>query len=214
MEVLFILGRTRGSSLCPTPCAKEARNRLSVERERTMGNRKKKVKTAYDDSLPRIFVRSGFDMLVIMLMTCVLLGLIAFFCDRLDSDGIQLMLFCLAMVLPFSYGLPVLSLFSVWRQERILGIYWKDRSDNDRPEWERDWYLSYDRGGFILCHRAYIKRIIGSQEKVEIGSFDSGTVQCLRFEDISGKKHTVKFSSSDGEQNFRRWYEKRPSGDQ
>lgn len=175
-----------------------------------MGNSKKRKKTSYDDSLPRIFLWSGFDVFVIMLITCTVLGFIIFFYRRLDSDGIKLILFCLAMVVPFSYGLPMISLIKVLRQELRLGVYWKDRNDYERPVWERDWYLVYDRGGFILCHRAYIKRILGTKVESEITSFINGVVYCVMFEDINGKKCILKFSSVSLEQNFRQWYKKRP----
>ena len=48
------------------------------------------------------------------------------------------------MVVPCSYGIPLISLVKVWKQERRLGISWKERTDYDRSEWERDWYLDCD----------------------------------------------------------------------
>ncbi len=173
-----------------------------------MGKRKKKGKTAYDESLPRIFIWSGFDVFVSLLIICVGLGLIAFFCNRLDVDGIKLMPWCFLMVVSVSYALPMMSLLKVWRQERILGVYWKDRTDQDRPAQERDWYLAYNRGGFLLCHRAYIQHILGAKvirESTDLGHQD---VYCLSFEDICGKKHTLKFSSSNERKQFQQWYKK------
>lgn len=173
-----------------------------------MGNRKEEHKSIYYDSLSRIFVWSGFDMFVIMLIACVVIGMIVFFYNRLDSEGIKLMVFCLAMVVPCSYGLPMLSLFNVWRQERILGIYWKDRTDYNRPVQERDWYLACNRGGFLLYHRAYIQRILNAQVVEETTDLGRANVYCVKFEDIRGKTHTVKFSSSGEQKQFQQWYNK------
>ncbi len=173
-----------------------------------MKNHKKKAKTAYYDSLPRIFIWAGFDVFISLLIICVGVGLIAFLYNRLDTDGIKLMLWCFLMMVLFSYAPPMMSLLKVWRQEHILGVYWKDRTDQDQPVQERDWYLAYNRGGFLLCHRAYIQHILG--EKVITESTDLGhqDVYCLRFEDICGKKHTVKFSSAGERKQFQQWYKK------
>ena len=110
----------------------------------------KREKIIYDDSLTRIFLWSGFTMFMLLLIVCIIIGITVLFYRRSDSEGIKIILFCLALVIPGSYGIPFISLLKVWKQERRLGIYWKDRTDYDRPEWERDWYLTCDRGGFIL----------------------------------------------------------------
>ncbi len=170
-----------------------------------MGKRKK-GKTAYDESLPRIFIWSGFDVFVSLLIMCVGLGLIAFFCNRLDAEGIKLVLWCFLMVVPVSYALPMMSLFKVWRQERILGIYWKDRTDRDKPVQERDWYFVYHRGGFLLYHRAYIQRVLNTREIEQTTDWGREKIYCIRFEDICGKKHTIKFSSVREQKKFQQWY--------
>lgn len=173
-----------------------------------MANRKKK-KTSYDDSMVRIFIWSGFDVFVIMLITCIAIALIAFYCNRLDADGIKLVRWCFLMAFPVSYALPMISLLKVWRQERILGIYWKDRTDQNRPVQERDWYLYFDRGGFILCHWSYIQRILKSWVVEQTTGWGREKIHCVKFEDISGKKHTLRFSSSSEQKRFRQWYKKK-----
>lgn len=173
-----------------------------------MENRKEKHKNIYDDSLSTIFVWSGFDVLVIMLIACVIVGMIAFFCNRLNAEGIKLMLWCFLMVVPVSYTLPMMSLLKVWRQERILGLYWKNRTDQDRPVQERDWYLACNRGGFLMCHRVYIQCILNSWVVEQTTDWGREKVYCLRFEDVTGKKHTLKFSSSDELKRFQQWYKK------
>lgn len=99
-------------------------------------------------------------MFIIMLIICIIIGGIVLVYRRSDPEGIKIILFCMILVVPCSYGIPLYSLFKAWEQERRLGIYWKDRTDHDRPEWERDGYLTCDRGGFILCHRNFIRRIV------------------------------------------------------
>lgn len=117
-------------------------------------------------------------------------------------------LFCLALVIPGSYGIPFISLLKVWKQERRLGIYWKDRTDYDRPEWERDWYLTCDRGGFILYHRNFIRRIVGRQVETEIAEHARGKVYYVMYEDIDGKTHKLKFSSDSLASEFQYWFKK------
>lgn len=98
------------------------------------------------------------------------------------------------MAASVSYALPMVSLLKVWRQERILGVYWKDRTDQNRPIQNRDWYLSFERAGFLLYHRTYIQRIVNTQEIEQTTDWGREKLYCMRFEDIIGKKHTIKFS--------------------
>ena len=168
----------------------------------------KREKTIYDDSLTRIFLWSGFTMFIILLIVCIIIGATVLFYRRFDSEGIKIILFCLALVIPGSYGIPLFSLFKAWRQERRLGIYWKDRTDYDRPEWERDWYLTCDRGGFILCHRNYIKRIVGRQTETEIAEHVRGKVYYVMYEDMDGKIRKLKFSSDSLASEFQHWFKK------
>ena len=62
---------------------------------------------------------------------------------------LKIIIFCLAVLIPFSYGIPFISLLKAWKQQYKIGVYWKDRTDYHLPEWQREWYLTYDRGGFI-----------------------------------------------------------------
>ena len=135
-----------------------------------------------------------------------------FFTRRSDyKEGIKLIFFCLLMVIPCSYLLPLASLIKVWKQERSLGIYWKNRTDQELPEWERDWYLTCDRAGFILVHRAYIRHMKGSKAEIEdTGSYNRGKAYCAVFEDMNGKIRSLKFSSESVEKEFQQWYKKEP----
>lgn len=168
----------------------------------------KKERTLYDDSLLKIFIKSGSTVFIFLLIVFTAIYFLMLYKGYMASERIKLMKFCFVLTVLCSYGPATISMFKVWRQERTLGIYWKNRTDRDRPVQERDWHLDYDRGGFILCHRAYIKRILRSKMEKEITRFDRGMVYCMMFEDINGKKHTLKFSSKDGQQGFRQWYEK------
>lgn len=86
----------------------------------------------------------------------------------------------------------------------------KTGQDHDLPKWERDWYLDYDRGGFMLCHRDYIKRITGYREEMEIAENARGKVHYVLYEDIDGKKHKLKFSCESFAREFQKWFEKQP----
>lgn len=167
-----------------------------------------KERTLYDDSLLKIFIKSGSTVFTILLIAFTMIYFLMLYKGYMASERIKLVKFFSLFTVLCSYGQAALCMFKVWRQERTLGIYWKDRADRNRPVQEREWYLDYDRGGFILCHRAYIKRIIASKAERENARFGNGTVYCVMFEDINGKQHTLKFSSSDGQEAFRRWYER------
>ncbi|MBS6160258.1 MAG: hypothetical protein KIC52_03250 [Firmicutes bacterium] len=179
-----------------------------------MENTKKREKTIYDDSLSGIFFRSGLMMLVMLLIACVAIGAVVLFTGGSDSrEGIKLIFFCLLMVVPCSYVLPLVSLIKVWKQERSLGVYWKNRTDQELPEWERDWYLTCDRAGFILVHRAYIRHMKSSKVEIEdTGSYNRGKAYCAVFEDMNGKLRSLKFSSESVEKEFQQWYKKQPYG--
>lgn len=43
-----------------------------------MKQKAKRIRTIYDDSLPRIFLWSGFTVFVILLIACVIIGLLYF----------------------------------------------------------------------------------------------------------------------------------------
>lgn len=177
-----------------------------------MGNRKRKRKNNYDASLWNIFIRSGFDVFFAMLMVCIVVGLLAALYQRVESEAIRLISFCFVIAVAFSYFLPLCSLFQVWRQQRILGIYWKDRTDHDQPVSARDWYLAYNRGGFLLYHRAYIQCLLRSEVVEQTTDRGREKVYCIKFQDIRGKKHTIKFSSAQDRKKFRQWYESTPQG--
>lgn len=65
----------------------------------------KREKTIYDDSLTRIFLWSGFTMFMVLLIACIIIGITVLFYRRTDSEGIKIILFCLALVVPCSYGI-------------------------------------------------------------------------------------------------------------
>lgn len=162
----------------------------------------------YHDSLPKIFLKSGSTVFVILLIGCVALYFALLYCGWPAAERVKLTGFCFVFSVLCSYVPAVIGMFKVWQQQRTLGINWKDRNDHDRLAWERDWYLNYDRGGFILCHRDYIKRILGSHKEVEYNDYSRGTAHCVVFEDVNGKRRTLRFSSPSEEKSFRRWYKK------
>ncbi len=171
----------------------------------------KRERNIYDDSLPKIFLWSGLTVFVILLIVCVIIGVVIFFTNYNQDEGQKLLLACLALTVPGAYGLPLISLIKVWNLEHTLGVYWKNRTDQERPEWERDWYLTYDRGGFLLIHRNYIQCLTESKTELEdTGSHTKGTVYCILYKDINGSCHRLKFSAESGAREFQKWYKKQP----
>lgn len=83
-----------------------------------MKQKAKRIRTIYDDSLPRIFLWSGFTVFVILLIACVIIGAVIFFSHYNLDEGRKIILACLALAVPGSYGLPLISLIKVWNQER------------------------------------------------------------------------------------------------
>ena len=81
-------------------------------------------------------------------------------------------------------------------------------TDYDRPEWERDWYLTCDRGGFILYHKKFIRRIVGRQVETEIAEHARGKVYYVVYEDVDGKIRKLKFSSDSLASEFLHWFKK------
>ena len=111
---------------------------------------------------------------------------------------------------------PILSLLRTLEQEAALGIKYKNRADFNKDKNERDWYVDFVRGGFVLYHRNFIKRIIRSVRDEEIayanGNRVRSNVYILSFEDMNGKKRKIKFSTKSEEQAFRAWYRMGKSG--
>ncbi len=170
----------------------------------------KRRRTAYDDSLFRIFLWSGFDVLICLLSACGLIALIAHFSHRMTKDIQNLIIWCFVLTLPLSYFMPLVSLLKARKQERILGIFWKDRTDSHRPVCDRDWFLSFDLGGFLLCHRSYIQEILGFREVEQTTSNGRSTTYYVVCRNIQGKTCKFKFSSLYTQNNFLQWYGRHP----
>ena len=107
-----------------------------------MNNNRGGERTIYDESLFRIFLWSGFPIFMILLFACVAISGIVFIYRHSDPEGVKIIIFCFAVLIPVSYGSPFVSLFKAWKQQHKIGIFWKERTDHHLPEWKRDWYLS------------------------------------------------------------------------
>ncbi len=169
--------------------------------------------TMYDDSLPKIFLKSGSTVCILLLIVLGIIYLLMLHRDYPAAERMNLMTFLIAAVVPFSYGRAAVCLFRVWKQERTLGKYWKDRADRHRPMQERDWYLDYDLCGFVLYHRDYIRKIVETREKEQTTSEGRNTVYYVLTQDIHGKNHSLKFSSRSTRQRFLDWYERQMPAD-
>ena len=74
------------------------------------------------------FFTQGLCCPVMLLIACAAIGAVVFFTRRSDyKEGIKLIFFCLLMVIPCSYLLPLASLIKVWKQERSHGDIWKNQ---------------------------------------------------------------------------------------
>ena len=175
-----------------------------------MGNKNYKKTSLYDDSLGKLFWKSGMIGLIILafaeliiLFVCIYSGY-----DKQDTPVLLLLMWAFGMV--FLYLRTILSLLQVLRQQATIGIRWRDRADFDKPEYERDWYVMFDGGGFLLYHRNYIQKILRTLKEYQ-RSGDNHTREqwyTLFFEDITGKQRKIKFSSTALERDFRKWYKR------
>lgn len=175
-----------------------------------MGNKNYKKPSLYDDSLGKLFCKSGMIDLIILafaelmiLFVCIYRGL-----DKQDTPVLLLLMWVFGMVV--FYLRPMISFFQVLRQQAAIGIRWRDRTDFDKPEHERDWCVMFDGGGFLLYHRNYIRKILRTV-KEDQRSGDNHTREqwyTLFFEDITGKQRKIKFSSNTLEREFRKWYKR------
>lgn len=192
---------------------------MNIIRETTMGlHTKKKTKTNsafvndfYNYSLGKIFWKSSVMMLICMAVATVLISIVLLFSGRTDyEDMIKLLAFWVLLALVLSFTAPILSLLRTFEQEAIIGIKYKDRTDFQKDKNERDWYIDFVRGGFILYHRNFVKKILRTLKEEEIAygneNIERTKIYVLFFEDVHGKKRKITFSSTSEEQAFRKWY--------
>lgn len=169
----------------------------------------------YEYSLGRIFWKSSVPMLIFGFVCMAIIFIVMLFARRWEDMGKILAFFALLM-LCVVFIPPVLSLLRTLEQEAALGIKYKNRADFNKDKNERDWYIDFVRGGFVLYHRNFIKRIIRSVRDEEIayanGNSIRSNVYILSFEDINRKKRKIKFSAKSEEQAFRVWYRMGESG--
>jgi hypothetical protein len=169
----------------------------------------------YEYSLGRIFWQSSVPMLILGFVCMAIIFIVMLFARRWEDMGKILVFFALLM-LCVVFIPPILSLLRALEQEAALGIKYKNRADFKKDKNERDWYVDFVRGGFVLYHRNFIKRIIRSVRDKEIAYVNGNSVRSnvyiLSFEDINRKKRKIKFSAKSEEQAFRAWYRMGKSG--
>lgn len=95
------------------------------EEKRKMNNNRGGERTIYDESLFRIFLWSGFPIFMILLFACVAISGIVFIYRHSDPEGVKIIIFCFAVLIPVSYGSPFVSLFKAWKQQHKIGIFGK-----------------------------------------------------------------------------------------
>lgn len=164
----------------------------------------------YGKSLFYIFWKSGSG--VFLAVTIVFAALCLFPAvsgyDASEVLAFVCLFFCIAFLL--SYVPPLICLSRVFEQERATGVRWRERTDFDKPKEEREWYLALEGGKFWLYQRSYITKIIRTATERETAGMGSSTTYLLIFENKKGKQQIIKFYSKSAEQDFRKWYQKRP----
>nr|WP_294495162.1 hypothetical protein [uncultured Mediterraneibacter sp.] len=171
--------------------------------------KEKKRNSIYHYSIGRLFWISGIKVLVIVLISEIVIAGIAAFSGYKDLVAILILLFIAGVFA--AYVMPLLSLCRLFGQQEAIGIKYKNRTDFDKPENEREWFVCMDRGGFAVFHRTYIKRIIRSVKEEEKAYTDAYSpkedVYILYFEDISGRERRIKFSGDWYLHDFIKWYQ-------
>lgn len=172
--------------------------------------KEKKRKSIYNYSVGKLFWISGIQVLVIMLICEAVLAGAAMFSGYKDLAAILILFFIIGLFA--AYVMPLISLCRLFGQQRAAGIKYKNRTDFDKPENERDWFVRMDRGGFVVFHRTYIKRIIRSvkeeEREVDPGGYSPTVdVYILYFEDICGQERKIRFSSEGHLHDFMKWYQ-------
>jgi len=174
-----------------------------------------RVRDFYEDSLGKIFWKSSVPMLILGFVCMAIIFIVLLFARRWE-DMMEILAFFALLMLFIVFIPPILSLLRTLEQEAALGIKYKNRADFNKDKNERDWYVDFVRGGFVLYHRNFIKRIIRSVRDEEIayanGNRVRSNVYILSFEDMNGKKRKIKFSTKSEEQAFRAWYRMGKSG--
>ena len=170
----------------------------------------KKRKSIYNYSVGKLFWISGIEVLVIMLICEAVLAGVAMFSGYKDFAAILILFFIIGLFA--AYVMPLISLCRLFGQQRDIGIKYKNRTDFDKPENERDWFVRMDRGGFVVFHRTYIKRVIRSVKEEEREAYPDGysptvDVYILYFEDRYGQERKIRFSSDWYLHDFMKWYQ-------
>ena len=146
-----------------------------------MGNKNDKKTSLYDDSLGKLFCKSGMIGLIILAFAELIILFVCIYSvyDKQDTPVLLLLMWVFGMVV--FYVRPMFSLLQALRQQAAIGI-----------------------------RRNYIQKILRTV-KEDQRSVDNHTREqwyTLFFEDITGKQRKIKFSSTTLEREFRKWYKR------
>ena len=171
----------------------------------------KKKTLLYEYSLWRLFWQSGLTGMIIWAFAEVAIVFVCIYKGFHMKEHSILLLFMWVFGLVVFYTRPIISLFQVFQQQAAIGIRWRDRTDFDKEEHLRDWYVIFDGGGFLLYHRNYIKKILRTvkEEQTDGDGHSRGHWYALCYEDVTGKQRKIKFSSTAWEKEFRKWYKQK-----
>ena len=90
-----------------------------------MNNNRGGERTIYDESLFRIFLWSGFPIFMILLFACVAISGIVFIYRHSDPEGVKIIIFCFAVLIPVSYGSPFVVYLRRGNNNIRLGFFGK-----------------------------------------------------------------------------------------
>lgn len=90
-----------------------------------MNNNRGGERTIYDESLFRIFLWSGFPIFMILLFACVAISGIVFIYRHSDPEGVKIIIFCFAVLIPVSYGAHLLVYLRRGNNNIRLGFFGK-----------------------------------------------------------------------------------------
>ncbi len=165
----------------------------------------------YEYSLWQLFWKSGLTGFMIFAFAEIIILFVCLYNGYNSKDIVFLLKFMNVFALVVFYARPLFCLFQVIKQQSVTGIYWKNRNDFHREEDQREWFVRFDGGGFILYHKSYIGKILRTikEDVMDGDGYARGTCYILNFEDITGKQRKIKFCDRIYEVEFRKWFGKK-----
>lgn len=140
----------------------------------------------YSLSVRQLFVQSGIQVLVILLIAGALLVVLGLIVGYPVSEMATLLPVFGAAALVCSYLKPAVSWFKLKEQEAVLEKHYRDRDDFEKKRTEREWYVNIQGGGFLVYHRDYIQKLLSVKREKD----EQSTVFRVSFVNCRGKNRS------------------------